>query len=242
MSIFFKNDILQRIKFYFFERFHEDFLNERSRHVTKSIPIGKFLPNQHLVLLGQSEVTSRIRPRIAVRTLKRISLISGAVIYFQLKVAKNLQVVTILKIGWFKKIPKCHSAKHEEDDVSEWHLSVALSGKNFETNKSFIIHAKKRKSSESLFEDIEISDSEKTEDEFEEAEDEIHEDLLYCSKNRNPIIENSSDSDFDEEINRPLRSWDEDILSYCRPMYKSYLVIIEARDLRTARSELVRVF
>ena len=64
---------------------------------------------------------------------------------------------------------------------------------------------------------------------MEDAEDEeaeIHEDLLYWS--RNPIIENSSDSDFDEEINRPLRSWDEDILSYCRPMYKSYLAIIEA--------------
>ena len=101
MSIFFKNDILQ--KKYFSERFHEDFLNERSRHVTKSIPIGKFLTNQHLVLLAQSEVTSRIRPRIAVRTPKRISPISGAVIYFQLKVAKNLQVVTILKIGWFQK-------------------------------------------------------------------------------------------------------------------------------------------
>ena len=62
---------------------------------------------------------------------------------------------------------------------------------------------------------------------MEEAEDEIHEDLLYWSKNTNPI-ENSSDSDFDEEINRPLRSWDEEILSYCRPMYKSYLAIIEA--------------
>ena len=36
------------------------------------------------------------------------------------------------------------------------------------------------------------------------------------------------DSDSEDEINRGLSGWDEDILVYCRPMYKNYLFIIDA--------------
>jgi len=86
------------------------------------------------------------------------------------------------------------------------------------------IHAMKRKrrSSDSLFEDIEISDdSDSTENDDLEDDDDDNKDLLFSSKRP----EDSSDSE--DEFNIGLRGWDDEVLAYCRPMYKSYLIVID---------------